>query len=152
MVPFLSRSDSLDDALTSRDSQAERKSYLSDPKSQPYLPDPKSQPYLPDPISIENVTSAPSSVTFRAPSDSVLPHDTRKQFIANFVAKEMVCHAELHESFAKISSHLDILSYLGGGEYLKTYDQDLVEGLLKMSLFFIQVFYFRVYQSSWLFL
>lgn len=140
MVPFLkrfqSRSDSLDDALTSRDSQAERKSYSSDPKSQSYLP---------DPISIENVTSAPSSVTFRAPSDLVLPHDTRKQFVANFVAKEMVYHAELHESFAKISSHLDILNYLGGGEYLKTYDQDLVEGLLKMSLFFIQVFYFGVY-------
>ena len=48
-------------------------------------------------------------------------------------------HAELQESFSKVSSHLDVLNHLGGGEYLKTYDQDLVDGLLKISLFFIQV-------------
>ncbi len=89
---------------------------------------------------IERVHSAPSSVTFRvSTSDQASPLDTHKQFVTDFVSKEMLYHADLHDSFLKVSSHLDVLNHLGGGEYLQTYDQDLVDGLLKMSLFFIQV-------------
>lgn len=86
--------------------------------------------------SSNTIPSSPSSVTFSPVRPST---DLRKEFVSDFLTKEMEYHAEIEQGFAKISSHLDILNHLAGGDYLKTHDESLVQDIMKISLYFIQV-------------